>query len=183
MESSIRMLIAHLTRHRLTLDMNTTEHTECQAFSPVVRIGSSPPHQQASVPPPLGSRGGGHTRLRERGWGEPIRTKGQTLWYSRYNITPLRCTQYKCSCPDNGFSPVTYKTVLQYIFSHPFTQLVLCESHPTKTEIYSDREYRIHSCGRSSQCYFIHGEPQLNRILTLNTIVNESLGLRCIYVN
>ncbi len=24
------------------------------------------------------------------GWGEPIRTKGQTLWYSRYCIIPLR---------------------------------------------------------------------------------------------
>ncbi len=30
-------------------------------------------------------RGEGHTRLRERGWGGvPIRTMGQTLWYSRY---------------------------------------------------------------------------------------------------
>jgi hypothetical protein len=35
-----------------------------------------------------------HSRLRERGRGEkPIRTKGQTLWYTRYSIksiTPLR---------------------------------------------------------------------------------------------
>jgi hypothetical protein len=34
------------------------------------------------VPPPLWLQGG-HTRLRERG-GVPIRTRGQTLWYSRY---------------------------------------------------------------------------------------------------
>ncbi len=33
-------------------------------------------------PPPFGS-GGKHTRLRERGWGVPIPTRGQTLWYSR----------------------------------------------------------------------------------------------------
>ncbi len=25
-----------------------------------------------------------HTRWWEEGWGEPIQTKGQTLWYSRY---------------------------------------------------------------------------------------------------
>jgi hypothetical protein len=31
---------------------------------------SPPPHPQASVPP-FGSRGGGHTRLRERGVGGP----------------------------------------------------------------------------------------------------------------
>jgi hypothetical protein len=28
--------------------------------------------------------------LRERGKGEPIRTKGQTLWYSRCSIIPLQ---------------------------------------------------------------------------------------------
>jgi hypothetical protein len=39
-------------------------------------------------PPPLGFRGEGHTRLRERvGLGVPIRTRGQTLWYSRYVCT------------------------------------------------------------------------------------------------
>ncbi len=36
----------------------TTEYTECQAFFPVVRIGS--PHPPGSVaPPPFGSNGGG----------------------------------------------------------------------------------------------------------------------------
>ncbi len=51
-----------------------------------------PPHLQASVAPPrFGSlEDGGHTRLRERGRGEPIRTKEQTLWDSRYSIIPLR---------------------------------------------------------------------------------------------
>jgi hypothetical protein len=41
------------------------------------------------APPPFGS-GGGHTRLRERAWADPIRTRGQTLCYSRYSIIPLR---------------------------------------------------------------------------------------------
>jgi hypothetical protein len=62
----------------------TTEYTECQAFSPVVRIGSPAPTSKRVLPsPPFGSGGGGHTRLRERGrGGEPIRTKRQTLCYS-----------------------------------------------------------------------------------------------------
>jgi hypothetical protein len=39
-----------------------------------------PPHRQASVAPLFGS-GRGHTRLRERGWADSIRTRGQTPWY------------------------------------------------------------------------------------------------------
>ncbi len=38
------------------------------------------------LPPTFGSTGSGHTRLREKGAGEPIWTKGRTLWYSRYSI-------------------------------------------------------------------------------------------------
>ncbi len=37
-------------------------------------------------PPPL-IPGEGHTRLRERGWEVPIRTRGHTLWYNRYICT------------------------------------------------------------------------------------------------
>jgi hypothetical protein len=66
-----------------------TKYTECQAFSPVFRIGSPRPLTHKRVLPPFGSRGG-HTRLRERGWGEPIRTKGRTIWYSSYSIISLR---------------------------------------------------------------------------------------------
>jgi hypothetical protein len=33
---------------------------------------------------PLWVQGGRHIRLRELGWGNPIPTKGQTLWYSMY---------------------------------------------------------------------------------------------------
>ena len=57
---------------------------EFQAFYPVVRIRiESPPpsHPQESVwSLPLGLRG--ETRLRGRGWGDPIPTMGQTLWYT-----------------------------------------------------------------------------------------------------
>jgi hypothetical protein len=38
--------------------------------------------------PPLVPRGG-HTHLWERGWEEPIWTKGRTLWYSSHSIIPL----------------------------------------------------------------------------------------------
>ncbi len=42
-------------------------------------------------PSPSFSLGGGrvHTRLRVRGWGVPIPTRGQTLWYSWYIFTLL----------------------------------------------------------------------------------------------
>jgi hypothetical protein len=49
-----------------------------------------PPHPQESVAPHLWVQGGRHTRLREREWGEPIQNIGQTFWYSRYNVNPLR---------------------------------------------------------------------------------------------
>ncbi len=45
------------------------------------------------VPLPLWFRGG-HTRLREKGWGVPIRTRGQTLWYSRFFVYVLCTEQY-----------------------------------------------------------------------------------------
>ncbi len=51
-------------------------------ISPVFGIGTPPtPHPQASVSPLLWFRGG-HTRLREKGWGVIIPTRGHTLWYS-----------------------------------------------------------------------------------------------------
>ncbi len=48
-------------------------------------LGPPPPLPQASVTPlSFGSK------LRERAWGNPIQTKGKTLWYSVYTIIPLR---------------------------------------------------------------------------------------------
>jgi hypothetical protein len=65
--------------------VHAKEYTECQAFSPVVRICLSPsPHPQASVASPFGSGGGGevHSLAGEAaGRGEPIWTQGQTIWY------------------------------------------------------------------------------------------------------
>ncbi len=65
-----------------------TEYKDCQAFCLHAWIG--PPHPQASVAPPLWVQEGRHTWVRGRGWGDPIPTKGQTLWYSMYTIIPLR---------------------------------------------------------------------------------------------
>ncbi len=47
-----------------------------------------PPPPQASVSLPLDPNGGGgiNTCLRVRGWGDPVPTKGQTLWYSVYSV-------------------------------------------------------------------------------------------------
>ncbi len=73
--------------------------TECQAFSPVVRIGFPSPLSSEGefCPCPLWG-GGGHTRLQERGRWEPIRTRGKTLWCSRYNpFTVLPMTEPRTS--------------------------------------------------------------------------------------
>jgi hypothetical protein len=45
--------------------------------------------------PLLSFRGAGEvdTLFRETGWGSPIPTRGQTLWYSRYTVYVL-CAQY-----------------------------------------------------------------------------------------
>jgi hypothetical protein len=61
----------------------STEYTECHAGFLSCRPNwlPRPLARKRVLPPPFGSWGG-HTRLLERGRGEPIRTKGQTLWYS-----------------------------------------------------------------------------------------------------
>jgi hypothetical protein len=87
--------IGHIILSKLYLHSNTckdthictcqhpTELTECQAFSPVVRIGSPrPPHLRAIVAPPPLLDPGGDTPACGRGGEGIIRTKGQTLWYS-----------------------------------------------------------------------------------------------------
>ncbi len=56
---------------------------------PVVQIGY--PRKGVFVPPPPLVPGGTHSMGGE-GPVEPIRTKGQTLWYSMYTIVPLRVT-------------------------------------------------------------------------------------------
>jgi hypothetical protein len=57
-------------RYQHSCDFSTTKYTECQAFFPVLRIGSpQPPHMPASVAPPSCVQGGRHARLRGREWG------------------------------------------------------------------------------------------------------------------
>ena len=66
----------------------TTEWTERVAFSPVVRRDSPTPSPAGEVvAPPLWFQGG--NTLGGEGVGVPIRTRGQTLWYSRYICTVL----------------------------------------------------------------------------------------------
>jgi hypothetical protein len=59
---------------------------------------SPPPPPQASVPPPppYGPQWGEHIHLRGSawGWGDPIPTTGQKLWYSIYYTIPLRSQQF-----------------------------------------------------------------------------------------
>jgi hypothetical protein len=65
-----------------------TELTECYRLflqsSDLVQPHPSPAGECALH---LWFRGGTHTRLRERGWGVPIRTRAHTLWFSRYLCT------------------------------------------------------------------------------------------------
>ncbi len=68
-----------------------TEYTECQGFSPVVQIGSPRPlSARECVPPsseccyPLWFRGRTHSLPGGGAGGGANRTKGQTLWSSRY---------------------------------------------------------------------------------------------------
>jgi hypothetical protein len=63
-------------------------YIEYQSCCPFVGIGSPTP-SPASVSPPLESMGGPNS-LSGKVWGNPISTKGQTLWYSMYTIIPLR---------------------------------------------------------------------------------------------
>jgi hypothetical protein len=63
----------------LNLKHNTAEYLECQAFCPVVRIGSTPIPSPASVcccspPPPPGSKGGDKLACGRVGMGYPIWT-------------------------------------------------------------------------------------------------------------
>jgi hypothetical protein len=64
---------------------NTTEYTECQAFSPVVRIGSPSrrlTRTRVLPPPPFGSKGGGtHSlagRVKEKEEGKDSGVRGES---------------------------------------------------------------------------------------------------------
>ncbi len=66
--SSLLIFLRHQSRQSVRISIQSCE------LAPRV------PHPRV-LPPPFGSKGG-HTRQGERGRGQPIRTKGQTLWYN-----------------------------------------------------------------------------------------------------
>ncbi len=71
--------------HRRGIILNLKYHSVC----PLVRIGSSHllSRKRASVTlPPPEPRGGDNTRLRERGWADPIRTTGEKAWHFVYSV-------------------------------------------------------------------------------------------------
>ncbi len=76
-------------RHRIIWNTYSTEYTECQAFCPVVRIGSHVPHplthKGVLLPPLVGSNWETHS-LAGEGVGDPIPAKEKTLCYSAYII-------------------------------------------------------------------------------------------------
>ncbi len=83
---------------RLDAQNHRVLYTECQSFFSVPRIGSHPPpHQQGSVAPlpTLDPRKETHSLEGKGVRGDPIPTKGQTLWYSMYvyyNPSTLKTT-------------------------------------------------------------------------------------------
>ncbi len=64
-----------------------SRHTFQQIFFTAQSFAWHPLPRKRVCLPPLGSWGGGQTRLRGLGaGGGPITTKGQTLWYSTYTL-------------------------------------------------------------------------------------------------
>ncbi len=73
-----------MTNERKKEKISFLEESSTHTVYRVLRIAWDPLNRRRVYPPPLVGGGGGHTHLRERGRGVPIRTRGQTLWYSRY---------------------------------------------------------------------------------------------------
>ncbi len=59
---------------------------ECHSVFPLVRIRSTHPLPHKRVCSPHPEPKGGNTRLRVRGWANPIRTTGEKAWYSVYSV-------------------------------------------------------------------------------------------------
>ncbi len=78
-----------------------TEQAECQAFSPVVGIGTPPTsHPQARACPPW-FRGEGHTRWRERGWESPNSDEG-TYTVVLFIYMYFLVLNHKCDCEETS---------------------------------------------------------------------------------
>jgi hypothetical protein len=84
--------VSHLPRHQLSVVfIHTKDYTECLAFSSVVQIGYPrplPASECCSAPPPLWVQGGDTLAC----WGPNSDEGKQTLWYSMYNLIPVRHT-------------------------------------------------------------------------------------------
>jgi hypothetical protein len=79
------------------LSCSLVQYTECHAafLSCLSLLGSPYPLSRKRVLlPPFGFKGG-DTLTRGRGWGDPISTMRQTLWYSRFTLNPLLTTATK----------------------------------------------------------------------------------------
>jgi hypothetical protein len=82
-------------------------------FLQLSELGPPPPHKQTRVSLPHLVPGEGHTRLREKGWGVPIR-RGQTPWYCRY-ICTLWSLLYRDLRRTNTTKPILlYDTLCKY---------------------------------------------------------------------
>ncbi len=128
----------------LVVNFYPTEYSEWQALYPVVRIGSpQSPDPQASVAPPPRVHGGRHTRL--RGMGEPtIPTKGQTLWYSMYNIiSALRyVTTHELTVLQAGLCKIFNDVLLGYFLHEAGAGMLEQSMHGARNRLGTELSYR-----------------------------------------
>ncbi len=75
-------------------------YIECQSVCPFFGNGSSQPlvRKQVYLPRPWTQREGNNTRLRVRGWGDPILTTGQKVWHSVYSLVYIVESLYVRAC-------------------------------------------------------------------------------------
>ncbi len=103
----------------------------------VLSFLSSRRNNRDSPPPFLG---GGHTHLGERGWGVPIPTRRQRLWYSRY-ICILWSFGYFCTalykCQGRGGESEPNKTTAKSIVLFSINSLIVLKSYQfLKSEVH-----------------------------------------------
>ncbi len=101
---------------RSCADMNSPHKQKCWTNSGGPLINS----QYSEVSPLL--FWGKHNRLRERGWGVPILTRGQTLWYSRY----ILCATGLHYIAINKYVHTKFLSVLEIKFFSFFYWMFVC---------------------------------------------------------
>jgi hypothetical protein len=92
------LLIIFLTRliimDKMCMALILVFYLRCKSAFQLLSVSRRPnwlrpsPRPQESVAP-LWFLGGDTLACREREWADPIRTRGQTLWYCRYSVIPL----------------------------------------------------------------------------------------------